>query len=186
MSTKIKKATVEDLYKLGKEYNAELVDDELVIMEPTGGYPTFASTRIVVSLAEYERQHKNGHALSDGVAYLVDLPRRKSFSPDASYYLGKLSMKFLDGAPVFAAEVRSEHDYGPAAEKRMARKRADYFAAGTLTVWDVDLLSDGVIRSYRKESPENPVVYRKGETAHALPALPGWSMPVDELFPKEQ
>jgi hypothetical protein len=25
-------------------------------------------------------------------------------------------MRFLEGAPAFAAEVRSEHDYGPAAE----------------------------------------------------------------------
>ena len=41
-------------------------------------------------------------------------------------------MKFYDGAPIFAAEVRSESDYGPDAEAAMARKRADYFAAGTL------------------------------------------------------
>jgi Uma2 family endonuclease len=49
-------------------------------------------------------------------------------------------MKFFEGAPVFAVEVRSEGDYGPAAERELAEKRADYFAAGTLAVWDVDLL----------------------------------------------
>ena len=41
-------------------------------------------------------------------------------------------MKFVQGAPVFAAEVRSEGDYGEAAERAMAAKRADYFAAGGL------------------------------------------------------
>ena len=40
-------------------------------------------------------------------------------------------MKFFQGAPVFAVEVRSEGDYGPRAEREMAAKRADYFAAGT-------------------------------------------------------
>jgi hypothetical protein len=30
--------------------------------------------------------------------------------------------------------------------------------------------------------PNRPTVYRRGEVAEAEPALPGWSMPVDELF----
>jgi hypothetical protein len=34
-------------------------------------------------------------------------------------------------------EVRSEGDYGPRAEQELARKRADYFEAGTRAVWDV-------------------------------------------------
>ena len=52
-------------------------------------------------------------------------------------------MKFAEGAPVFAVEIRSENDRGPAAEGRLATKRADYFAAGTLVVWDVDLEAEG-------------------------------------------
>jgi Uma2 family endonuclease len=90
-------------------------------------------------------------------------------------------MKFVDGAPVFAVEVRSEDDYGPAAEKRMAEKRTDYFAAGTLVVWDVDLLGPDPVRSYRAGEAE-PLVFRRGDTAHAEPALPAWSFRVDELF----
>src|SRR5438876_3468077 len=90
---------------------------------------------------------------------------------------------FLTGAPRFAVEVRSESDYGPAAERRLARKRADYFAAGTLAVWDVDLLGTVVVRVYRAREPARPTVYRRGEVAEAEPAVPGWSMPVDDLFP---
>lgn len=91
-------------------------------------------------------------------------------------------MKSLEGAPVFAVEVRSECDYGNRAEGEIARKRADSFAAGTLVVWDVDLLSDDVIKSYRASAPDNPTICRRGETAEAGPAVPGWTMPVDELF----
>ncbi len=64
----------------------------------------------------------------------------------------------------------------------MAAKRADYLAAGTLVVWDVGLLSEDVVRVYRASEPENPTVYRRGEIAEAEPAVPGWTMPVDDLF----
>ena len=91
-------------------------------------------------------------------------------------------MKFFAGAPVFAVEVRSEGDYGPRAERTRARKRADYFAAGTLVVWDVDLLSDEIIRVYRASDPTHPTIYRRGGSAEAEPAVPGWTMPVDSVL----
>ena len=91
-------------------------------------------------------------------------------------------MEFLNGAPMFAVEVRSKTDYGPAAERAMKDKRADYFACGTQVVWDVDLLSEDVIKSYKASEPENPVIFRRGEIADAEPAVPGWRMAVDVLF----
>jgi len=38
------------------------------------------------------------------------------------------------------------------------------------------------VKSYKATDPENPVLYRRGETADAEPAVPGWRMAVDELF----
>lgn len=64
----------------------------------------------------------------------------------------------------------------------MTQKRADYFAAGTLVVWDVDLLSVDVIKSYSARNSDTPLIFRRGAKAKAEPALPGWSMPVDDLF----
>jgi hypothetical protein len=46
----------------------------------------------------------------------------------------------------------------------------------------VDVLREGWIRVYRADDPENPTIYRRGEVAEAEPAVPGWRMPVDELF----
>ena len=65
----------------------------------------------------------------------------------------------------------------------MAAKRADYFAAGTRVVWDVDLLGEAVVRVYRASAPEASTTYARGQVAEAEPAVPGWSMPVDDLFP---
>ncbi len=71
-------------------------------------------------------------------------------------------MKFLQGAPIFAVEVRSENDYGNKAEKAIAKKRADYFAAGTEIVRDIDLLNDDVIKSFHRDNPDNPNLYNAG------------------------
>src|SRR5438270_3757508 len=146
MSTKTE-ATIEDLYNMPANGKAEIVNGELVLMPPTGGVPGRAGGEIYIRLRDYERLTKGGYAFPDNVGFIVDLPNRRSFSPDAAFYTGELKGGlFLEGAPVFAVEVRSEGDYGPVAEREMAAKRADYFAAGTRGVWDVDILRDQVIR----------------------------------------
>lgn len=182
MPTK-REATVDDLYRVDAK-KAELVNGELVVMSPGGGLHGYAAGRIYASLAAFEDQTKWGHALPDSVGFIVTLPHRKSFSPDAAFCTQALTSKFVDGAPIFAVEIRSDEDYAPAAEREMAQKRADYFAAGTQVGWDVDVLRDHVVRVYRANDPATPTVYRRGDRAEAEPALPGWSMPVDDLFPR--
>jgi len=90
-------------------------------------------------------------------------------------------MRFIEGPPTFAVEVRSEGDYTPAAEKEIAAKRADYFEAGTLVVWDVDPIAR-TIACYRAASPTQPTIFRAGDTAEAEPAVPGWNIAVDTVF----
>jgi Uma2 family endonuclease len=180
MSTK-PRATIEDLYHIPEGGKAEIVNGELIVMEPTGFLPSRAAAAIFESLREYERRTRAGFAIPDNAGFVVDLPHRSSFSPDAAFYIGEPSgMKFLQGAPIFAVEVRSESDYGPAAGKRIERKRADYFESGTVVVWDVDLLGEYVIRAYTANGQS--LNFRRGEIAEAEPALPGWRMPVDALF----
>jgi Uma2 family endonuclease len=180
MSTKTE-ATIEDLYKV--DGKAEIINGEIVLMPPTGFAPSRAGGAIYASLREYERRTKSGYAITDGAGFVVNLPNRRSFSPDVAFYTGApTGGKFMEGAPVFAVEVRSEGDYGARMERKMAEKRADYFAAGTLVVWDVDVLKEEVVRVYRADAPDNPEVYRRSEVAEAAPAVPGWTMPVDDLF----
>ena len=182
MSTKLE-ATIDDLYHVPENGKAEIVNGELVLMSPTGGVPARASGEIYISLHEYERRVGGGYAFPDNAGFIVNLPNRRSFSPDAAFYKGELrGGLFLEGAPVFAVEVRSAEDYGPAAERRLAEKRADYFAAGTLVVWDVDVLRVKLVRVFRSGDPETPTVYGAGEIAEAEPALPGWTLAVDEIF----
>lgn len=179
------RATIDDLYRVPDNGKAEIVDGEIVRMSPTGIKPSRKSGRIYASLLEYEDVYGGGCAVPDNAGFVVELEGRESFSPDAAWYLGDPeSMEFGTGAPAFAVEVRSKQDYGPAAERAIAAKIADYFAAGTLVVWDVDLLSDDIIRVHRAGRPGEVDIFRKGETADAEPAVPGWRFPVDRLLSK--
>src|SRR5690349_17650683 len=116
MSIKVE-ATIEDLYKV--EGKAELVNGEIVYTSPTGVLPHYTARQITIALARYEEATGKGIAIGDNAAFVVNLPHRKSFSPDAGFYTGQATMKFGEGAPIFAVEVRSDGDYGPRAERQM-------------------------------------------------------------------
>jgi Uma2 family endonuclease len=180
-------ATIDDLYKVPENRKAEIVNGELVLVAPTGFLPNRVASIIHMSLFQHERKTKSGYAIADNAGFRVNLPDRESFSPDAAWYVGKPSgMEFLEGAPVFAVEVRSVSDYGLGAETDIAEKRRQYFAAGTVCVWDVDILSPDVIKAYLAKDPSKPIIFRRGDLAHAGEAVPGWSILVDELISEEE
>jgi Uma2 family endonuclease len=174
-------ATIADLYRVQEK--AELVHGRIVVFPPaTAGHGRSCGT-ILQSLIEFEDRTGNGIAFPDNVGFIVDLPHRRSFSPDAAYFFGTYNEEeFVDGAPAFAAEVRSPEDFGPAAERAIAAKRVDYFAAGTQVVWDVDMLREKVVRVYRSTNPNEPTTYAVGQIAEAEPAVSGWIFPVDRLL----
>ena len=179
-----REATLDEL--AGHDGKAELVNGKIVPLMPTGDIPGYAGDEIYLWLRLYVRECGVGRAVSDNKGFVANLPHRKSFSPDAAYYTGPSGgMGFFPEPPVFAAEVRSEGDYGPAAEEQMEAKRADYFAAGTKVVWDVDLLGETIIRKFVSPDAHTPIrLFTRESTADAEPAVPGWTMAVTVLFEK--
>lgn len=178
-------ATLDDLYK--EEGKAELINGRIVRFMASGDLPNEVALEIAVSLRAHVRAIGRGIARADGLGYALDAPLtngRQSFQPDASYYDGPLPMnrmRFIEGPPTFAVEVRSENDYTPSAEVEIVAKRADYFEAGTLAVWDVDPLAE-TVTLYRASAPTTPVIFHRGDTADAEPAVPGWRLAVDDIF----
>jgi Uma2 family endonuclease len=177
-------ATLDDLYRV--EGKAELIDGRIVPLMATGRRPNRVAFRIARSLDDYAQANGRGEAYTDNMGFAVPplSSGRESFSPDASYFLGPFpanEMRFLVGPPVFAVEVRSENDYGEAAETARAAKRSDYFEAGTLVVWDVDPIADQILK-YRFAAPDQPVVFTRGQMTDAEPAVPNWTMAVDVIF----
>jgi Uma2 family endonuclease len=177
-------ATLDDLYRV--EGKAELIAGRIIPLMPTGRRPNRVAFRICRSLDDYAEATGRGEAYTDNIGFAVPplSSGRESFSPDASYFLGPFPaniMRFLQGPPTFAVEVRSEGDYGDAAEEKIAAKRADYFEAGTAVVWDVDPVGRRVLK-YRADAPDQPEVFIQGQQADAEPAVPGWRIDVDRIF----
>ena len=175
-------ATLEDLMKV--EGKAELIGGRIVERMASGRLPNRTAKRIVYSLDAYADRIGVGEVYTDNMGFAVDPPLlsgRQSFSPDTSYHAGPFpanEMAFIECAPTFAVEVRSENDYGRSAETAIADKRADYFEAGTLAVWDVDPLA----KTITLYTPATSTTFRSGDLAHAEPALPGWTLDVADLF----
>jgi len=165
------------------EGKAEIVHGEIVRMSPAGGLHGWAAGLIHRSLARHQARHAGGTALPDNVGFLVNLPHRESFSPDVAWVHcdpADLTEDFIDGAPALAVEIRSPGEYTPAGEQAILEKVADYFAAGTLVVWDVDLRTP-LIRCYRAQNPSRPDVFGSSDVADAEPAVAGWRFKVKRL-----
>ena len=180
----VRRSTIEDLLRVPEK--AELVRGRIVRFMATGHRPNIVAGRIFRSIADYCDVPGRGFAYTDMMGFAVPelTSGRESFSPDTSYYSGPAParpMRFVEAAPDFAVEVRSENDYGPAAERDMAAKRRDYFEAGTRVVWDADPEA-GTIRMYRADAPEQAVLFSAGQKANAEPAAPGWTVSVDWLM----
>ncbi len=177
-------ATLDDLYR--EKGKAELIGGRIVPLLPTGRLPSRVAARILRGLDDYAEATGRGEAYSETIGFAVPplSSGRESFSPDAAYFLGPFPdniMRFLEGPPTFAVEVRSENHYGPAAEAAMAAKRADYFEAGTAVVWDVDPINRRILK-YRGGAPDHAEIFVTGQEADAEPAVPGWRMAVDRIF----
>jgi Uma2 family endonuclease len=81
-------------------------------------------------------------------------------------------------APDLAVEVLSKGN----SKAEIARKVGEYFAAGVRLVWLVDIRK-ATVRVHN--AVDQSVLIRKGETFDGGAVLPGFTLPLDELFPNE-
>jgi Uma2 family endonuclease len=180
MSIGQRRATLDDLYN--EPGKAELIGGRIVKYMPTGYKPNRIAGMIFRKLAEFSEVTGKGEAFTDNMGFAISeiSSGRESFCPDGAFYDGKLPsnpMRFIEGPPTFAVEVRSENDD----ETEMADKRADYFEAGTKVVWDVDPEAE-LVHKYLPSDPSKPISFSRGQMADAEPAVPGWKMDVDSIF----
>ena len=142
----------------------------------------YAICELLISLRQYSMATNRGVALENTATCLINEPYPIAIRTDAAYHTGEMLGDHYIGPPLLAIYVRESGDYGRRAEDRIAARRTDLFTAGTQVVWDVDIVREELVRVYRANNPNTPHLYVRGDIAHAEPALPGWQIPVEQLF----
>jgi Uma2 family endonuclease len=163
----------------GKRF--ELVNGELVEMPGASFYHGLIAALLYRLMFAFATERHLGVAVPDGVAYVLQRDPDVVRVPDASFVStdripeGDGPIGFFPGAPDIAVEVVSPNDLA----REIDRKVQHYLRAGTRIVWVVwtDELAVTV------HTPDR--IARRLESGESLDGgdvLPGFSVPVAELF----
>lgn len=175
--------TGEELYRMTGIGPCELVRGEIVERMPTGYLHGNVESLIVTSLNIYLRQNKLGKTFvcETGVYTSREPDTVRGF--DVAYmsherYQQLQSKSYLDIAPELIVEVMSPDDSWSAIQEKLA----EYFAIDVRVIWVVDPKLQQV-HSY--QGLEDVHIYRLDDALTCEELLPGFTLPLDEIFEDE-
>ncbi len=172
-------ATEEDVVGLPRGRLYELVDG--VLVEKAMGY---YESRLAASLIYFLERFLDRNDL--GISFAPDCLTRIEPGlvrmPDVSFHAWEHfpnrilpAGAFLEQAPDLAVEILSPSN----TEKEMDRKRSEYFAGGTILVWQV-YPSERVVRVYT--AVDAFVALTEDDTLTGDPVLPGFTLSIRQWF----
>lgn len=176
-------ATEKDLLRLVEvdKLLVELVDGTLV-EKPVGFVEDRIGLDIAFALMEFARPRKLG--IVAGATGPLRMKAGNIRLPDVTFIawsdvpggvLPKVPAPELP--PTIAVEVLSDSNTKP----EMARKRREYFESGSKVIWEVDPKTRAVA-VYTKNQPEQPVVPAGSDSLDGGDVLPGFQLPLRDVF----
>ncbi len=182
MSTQKTLLTADEFFELysHKDGKFELVQGEVIQMEPPGEEHGEVALNIGTSFHGYSRKYGTGRAGVESGHRLESNPDTVR-GPDVYFSLSRRPggrdrvRAFVTGAPEIAVKVVSPSD--TAAE--IDRKVGEYLAAGSLRVWVVYPTSRRVT-VYRPNG--NAICYGNDDTITDEELLPNFSLPLADIF----
>lgn len=158
----------------------ELVKGELVEVASPGGIHGGIATRIVIALGNYISENNLGRIVVEG-GYLLERDRDTVRGPDVSFIRAErvspegLPRAFVSGPPDLAVEVVSPGDTAFEVEAKVH----DYLGNGAQRVWVVYVNTRRVV-VYSQDGSVR--WFREDDTLDDEDLLPGFSLPLRELF----
>lgn len=177
-----KPITIAEFEAMPLDGHWELIEGNPVEVTPSANRSGWIGGEIFAHLRDYARGTGRGWAFADGIGFILFNDRATVRSPDAAFIrrerLPELTDHFVPVAPDLAVEVLSPSD-------RLAdalAKVAMYLQAGVESVW----LVDPAARTVTVFHPDDTIaVLREGDTLTGGDTLPGFSLPVSDIFATE-
>ena len=171
-----KRVTPDEFMQLKIEH-AELVDGKVIETMPTTFDHDDLAGIIYSHLRTFVKKHRLGRVVPGG-SFLTEADRVRA--PDVSFVStadleGENTGKYIKKAPTLAVEIISQNDiYGDVDDKA-----AEFLRAGTQAVWIVNPRRQTVA----VHTPDNiAVTYQIGDTIPGGEILPGFELPVADIF----
>jgi Uma2 family endonuclease len=182
MTTTNKLMTADELLHLPDDnMRHELVRGELHTMTPSGHEHGEIVVNLTLPLAQFVRTKKLGKVYGAETGFVLARDPDTVLAPDISFVsnqrLQTLTSKkgFFPGAPDLAVEIMS-----PSETMKKAQKKAqDWIDAGTSLVWLVNPKT-ATVTTFHKSA--EPVVLQIGEDVDGGELLPGFTLPLSEIF----
>lgn len=182
MSTATKPVTAEELLQMsGDGVRRELVRGELRTMSPSGGQHGAIGMNLGAPLTQHVRSRDLGVVFGAETGFLVGRDPDTVRAPDLAFVpkkhipAGGVPVSFWDGAPDLVVEVVSPSDR----VNEVDEKVRDWLDAGTRLVWVVNP-RPRTVTVYRADV--KPSVLIEGDTLDGADVVPGFRLPVAEIF----
>ena len=162
-------------------YSYELVEGKLVKMAAAGTKHGKYAADFVVFLGHYVRSHRMGIVLTAEAGFRLASDPDTVRVPDVAFLdAGRLREVgivdgFWTGAPDLAVEVKSPSD----TYAQVERKALAWIEAGCRAVVTLDPRRE-TVRVYRPQA--GVVTLTRNDALEVEEVLPGWSLPLNELF----
>lgn len=168
--------------EFGGQKHIELVRGVPVRMSPTGRVHGLISLALGALIMQYVDQHELGETYGAETGFRLhsdpDLVRAPDISVVSKTRAAALTIEgYIPGPPDLAVEVVSPSDRA----RDIQAKVADFLAAGTRLIWVVYPDTRTVVAHYPDGTART---FAEADTLDGGDALPGFALPVTEVFKK--
>lgn len=171
--------TANDLFELGPDAPYELIEGELIEVNPPGGIHGEVAARLTIFVGSFVLSQKLGKVFSNDTGFLLQQNPDTVLGPDVAFVrqqrLPKSPVAYIDVVPDLAIEVVSPSNTRAAIE----RKTHIYLQAGVEQVWIVDPLRPEVRIC---QADAGIVILGFDDVVSGGTVLPGFELRVRDLF----
>jgi Uma2 family endonuclease len=173
--------TAEELFRLGDDVHAELVEGVLVPLSPAGFEHGDVALAIGARIRVFAQENHLGRACAAETGFVLSRNPDTVLAPDVGFVVadrippGARPKGFFQGAPDLAVEVLSPSNR----QAEITVKIAMYFQAGTRLVWIIDPIEQTVAVH---RSAKQATVLNSADTLNGEDVLPGFRVLVATIF----